>query len=470
MDRRLNGCLYLAPEGGDLAIVTDAGLSSCLGLPAGARASEPKGGALNGLGSIDGAESVLILTSTRIGDAAIRKRLAKAGLSMLSSHIVMPSFANPRWLLPNDRDLIRNCGNIVKPSSLKARAAWRVTRALNIAGRPELVFPDRVVVAMRASTRRSSGALKGFLSKVMNDDGIDLVLYTGANGYYYQKFTAQVMDRKRGTIAYAKIARTEQARKRVEDEARALKELESMSLSLMKAPRHVFYGTMEGSGDTVLVQTPPPAGVSAVKRALDERHVKALSELFEKTRRCVKGSDIITRMDASLRTLSGARANRKKLFDAVESGLSKLRPALDGKEFHVGLSHGDFTPWNIYLKRQEMFVFDWELASQRAPLWDAYNFIIHSEHLIFGKGAKEIFALLKGERYSKLIGPYVERAGLPAHEARALLPLYLTEVLLYYIDLVSKYEFEGTREGIEGEVALMISELLKLALADIGNG
>lgn len=469
MDRRLGGCLYLAPEGRGLTIVTDAGLSSRLKLPLGARASEPKGGALNGL-SIAGNGAVLILASTRLGDAAIRKRLSKAGLSMVSSHIVMPSFSNPRWILPNDRNLIRNCGNIVKPSSLKAKTAWRVTQALNIAGRPELVFPDRIVVAARAGSENPAGVLKSFLSKVMDNDGIDIVLYTGANGYYYQKFTAQIMERKRGTIAYAKIASSGQARKRVEDESRALKELEALTLSRMKAPRSIFYGAMEGTGDAVLVQTPPPPGFSEIERGFDERHALALSELFEKTRSGVKGSAVLKKLDESLKRIESARKGRKRLFDAVESGLSKLRPTLEGKELRFGLSHGDFTPWNIYLKGEEMFVFDWELAKIRAPLWDVYNFIVHSEHLIFGKNAKEIFALLKGERYSRLTGLYGEKTGLNAHEARVLLPLYLTEVLLYYIDLVSKYELEGTKEGIEGEVALMISELLDLALTDIGNG
>ncbi|MBI2412853.1 MAG: phosphotransferase [Deltaproteobacteria bacterium] len=388
---------------------------------------------------------------------------------MVSSHIVMPSFSNPRWILPNDKNLIRNCGNIVKPSSLKAKTAWRVTQALNIAGRPELVFPDRIVVAVRAGSKNPVGVLKSFLSKVMDNDGIDIVLYTGANGYYYQKFTAQIMERSRGTIAYAKIGSTDQARKRVEDESRALKELDALRLTRMKTPAHVFYGTMNGTGDAVLLQTPPPPGFSDVERGLDERHIGALSELFEKTRHGVKGSDVLARAEAALKTLPGERGNRKKLFDAVERGLSKLCPALEGKELRFGLSHGDFTPWNIYLKGTEMFVFDWELAKIRAPLWDAYNFIVHSEHLIFGKGAKEIFALLKGERYSRLTGLYGEKTGLGAHDARVLLPLYLTEVLLYYIDLVSKYELEGTKEGIEGEVALMISELLRLALADIGN-
>lgn len=468
MDRRLGGCLYLAPAG-DLTVVTDAGLSARLDLPAGARAVEPSGGALNGLGSVDGGSAVLILASTRLSDAAVRKRLSKAGFDLLSSHIVMPSFSNPRWLLPNDRNLIRNCGNIIKPSSLKAKTAWRVTKALNIAGRPELVLPDRVIVAARAGSRHSGGVLKAFLSRVLNEDGIDLVMYTGANGYYYQKFTAQVMDRKRGTVAYAKIGNTEQARQRVEDEARTLKELESIPLSNMKAPRPVFFGTIEGTSDKILVQTPPPPGYSEMGRVLDERHINALSELFERTKRVVRGAEVLERADGSLKRLSGARATQKRLLEAAEDGLSTLRPALDGKDFRFGLSHGDFTPWNIYFKRQEMFVFDWELAQPRAPLWDAYNFIVHSEHLIFGRDAKEISALLKGERYSKLIGLYGDKAGLPAHEARALLPLYLTEVLLYYIDLVSKYELEGTREGVESEVALMISELLKLALIDIGN-
>ncbi len=468
MDRRLGGCLYLAPAG-DLTVVTDAGLSARLNLPAGARAAEPSGGALNALGSVDGGSAVLILASTRLGDSAIKKRLAKAGLSMLSSHIVMPSFANPRWLLPNDRNLIRNCGNIVKPSSLKAKTAWRVTKALNIAGRPEIVFPDRVIMAARAGSKNSVGVLKDFLSKVLVADEIDLIIYTGANGYY-QKFTAQVMDRQAETIAYAKIASTVQARKRVEDESNALKGLGSIKLSRMKTPGHVFFGTIDGGGDTVLVQTPPPAGFSDVARVLDERHASALSELFEKTNMAVKGSQVIARAEASLKRLSGARGTQRRLIEAVEGGIKRLRAALDGKDLRLGLSHGDFTPWNVYLKGQELFVFDWELAAMRAPLWDIYNFILHSETLISGRDAKGIFAELKAERYSKLTGLYEERTGTGANDTFALLSLYLVEVLLHYIDVAARHEEAGLKRDTEGEkVTRNASMLLGLALDHIDN-
>ena len=461
--------MYLLPAGKGLTVIADGSIPARLNLPEGAKAIEPYGDAFKGLGAAESTGPFLILISTRRSEASIRKMLSKAGLQMLSSHIAMPSFQNPRWLLPNDRELLRNSCGMVKPTSLKAKTAWRITRALNAAGRPELVFPDRVVVAARAGAENYPGGLSQILSKVLSVDNLELFIYTGTNGYF-QKFTVQVTSRGRGTIGFAKISQTPQARKRIEDESNALKELGAMELACMKVPRCLFFGPLEGTMDSVLVQSSPPSDFSEMARILDERHVDALSELFLKTKRQVKGIDIISRFGSCLEKLTGRREAQDPLVKAVQSGLDRLRPALEGKEFYYGLSHGDFTPWNLYLNGPALFAFDWELAAMRGAMCDMYNFILHSETLIANSGAKRIFAEMKDGKYSDLVRLFEKDSGTGAGSSRAYLPLYLIEALLYYIDLASKHEQAGLGTDTEGaKVAGTASELLHLALADMSN-
>ena len=47
----------------------------------------------------------------------------------------------------------------------------------------------------------------------------------------------------------------------------------------------------------------------------------------------------------------------------------------DTEQVAVSVSHGDFTPWNMYCDEQRLYVYDWELAQNGIPmLFDLYHF------------------------------------------------------------------------------------------------
>ena len=52
-------------------------------------------------------------------------------------------------------------------------------------------------------------------------------------------------------------------------------------------------------------------------------------------------------------------------------------------ETPIAYSHGDFTPWNMYLSKDQLHLYDWELASIHRPiLFDLFHFIFQSHVLI----------------------------------------------------------------------------------------
>ncbi len=64
------------------------------------------------------------------------------------------------------------------------------------------------------------------------------------------------------------------------------------------------------------------------------------------------------------------------------------------------LSHGDFTPWNMYIFKEKVYAFDWELASTDKPvLFDLFHFIFQSKTLLgnnsYNQFKKEIINLNK---------------------------------------------------------------------------
>jgi aminoglycoside phosphotransferase (APT) family kinase protein len=71
----------------------------------------------------------------------------------------------------------------------------------------------------------------------------------------------------------------------------------------------------------------------------------------------------------------------KKLFQVVPVGES----------VPVSVSHGDFTPWNMYCDEQRLYVYDWEMARNGMPmLFDLFHFTYQSLILQQRKGYAEV--------------------------------------------------------------------------------
>ena len=67
--------------------------------------------------------------------------------------------------------------------------------------------------------------------------------------------------------------------------------------------------------------------------------------------------------------------------------------------FSCSISHGDFTPWNIYVKPDGLGIIDWELSVDQVPLFfDFFHFLFQSEILL----SKASYCSVKEEIYAAL--------------------------------------------------------------------
>ncbi len=65
--------------------------------------------------------------------------------------------------------------------------------------------------------------------------------------------------------------------------------------------------------------------------------------------------------------------------DVVRSTIDGVVNRFSGKVVSFSASHGDFTPWNMFVERGSLFVFDWEYAKFTCPpLLDRYHFFSQS--------------------------------------------------------------------------------------------
>ena len=92
--------------------------------------------------------------------------------------------------------------------------------------------------------------------------------------------------------------------------------------------------------------------------------------------------------------------NSKQLSSFSELALKNLEFINTKDQVLCSLSHGDFTPWNMYICKEKVYAFDWELASTDKPvLFDLFHFIFQSKTLLGNKSynqfKKEIINLNK---------------------------------------------------------------------------
>lgn len=153
-------------------------------------------------------------------------------------------------------------------------------------------------------------------------------------------------------------------------------------------------------------------------------HIKALKEIEKKTLRClpIKFVPVYRTLREDLKSLT------KKQDERVPQGiLRKLQFLFDGIRtdtiVRTCLSHGDFTPWNMYVGKEKMALYDWELSNPCMPIgFDAFHFIIQQGILVERKSWKAIYADIREK-----LAPY--------YDIKRYLKYYILFNTVYYLKI-----------------------------------
>ncbi len=121
-------------------------------------------------------------------------------------------------------------------------------------------------------------------------------------------------------------------------------------------------------------------------------------------------------------------ARLRLVYDAVWSRAQVMMAA----------SHGDFTPWNVRYKADELHIIDWEYYSAARPaLYDVFHFIYQEGVLV-----KKLPYIAIRKQIDELLAQPSLSAFLTSNNIDAGFTelLYLTDVVSYYIDRYSRQE------------------------------
>ncbi|CAN5576884.1 hypothetical protein BH11BAC2_BH11BAC2_08960 [soil metagenome] len=194
------------------------------------------------------------------------------------------------------------------------------------------------------------------------------------------------------TVGFVKIPVTEKSSELVKNECDMISELGKYDFSTLSLPR--ISGKVTG---TARISNVKPAFTIPADR-ITAIHVRAMAELYALSheRKAITETaawtSITNNMEWMKRELlftNGMDATKTRRLIHLLRKLFNTLPI--GESVAVSVSHGDFTPWNMYCDEQRLYVYDWELARNGIPmLFDLYHFTFQSTILQQRKDYKAV--------------------------------------------------------------------------------
>jgi hypothetical protein len=271
-------------------------------------------------------------------------------------YLLIPGIKNPRWLILNNKNVIRNHGAIIKPTSLKAKIIWNLAKILNKFNLFSLIFPHRMIAKNTSLSNKFYDV----------DDLEATILYTGAIGRF-QKFTLQYSDFNFKPLLFLKIANTEYGIQKISNEKEALKSLNAFTFNNMVIPKLVdtvkkynFYGLVQNN-------------------ILNNETVTSIYSDFDKLAMC----EFYTQCEYKEVIFSDYL--KKIGFEYSFFNFPTLTDYF--KQYNNSIllltsSHGDYIPWNRFCSEGTVKIIDWENFDYRPIFYDVCYFIIHKIILI----------------------------------------------------------------------------------------
>ena len=221
-------------------------------------------------------------------------------------------------------------------------------------------------------------------------------LFTGTRGEN-RKIILEINDGDH-TTHFIKISFSDKAKKNLQNEIDMLTTLNKYDYTSLSMP-HVEEGRVKGTARLSNIKP----GIVIPAQRITEIHLKALAELYN-----VHHEEKIILETAAWQTIENNLQwmyNEHPLINNMDEFKTRRIIHLLGKlstslpvdmEIPVSVSHGDFTPWNMYMDSKRLYVYDWELAKNGIPmLFDLFHFVFQSQVLLLRKDFSEIKESIK---------------------------------------------------------------------------
>jgi Phosphotransferase enzyme family len=298
-------------------------------------------------------------------------QLRSEGFASVREYALLPSASAARWAIPLERPSWTVSGlQIYSPFSTRARLLKRLLVPIARTGWKGWAR-DRVLLASRKPL-----PIESLMRDATGESSPVSAFSLGTSGRF-RKLTVQVTRPNGELLGYLKLPLTSSANQRVQREAAALEQLGSCAALQSQIPRVLHAGAWAGA--SILFQSAGPAESAPVK--FDRLCREFLDKLwsFKKVNR--PGNALVEEVGARWKTVETKLDSQWRSL--ATATLARASRDLNDVSVECGITHGDFAPWNTRLLHGELYVFDWESASERVPrLWDVFHYHVQVESLL----------------------------------------------------------------------------------------
>lgn len=200
-------------------------------------------------------------------------------------------------------------------------------------------------------------------------DEIDISVFEGTPSVH-QKTTLQISWQKH-IFGYCKLSEKEEIKTIFKHEQQVLDTLNQNGIK--QIPACIYRGILKGNMD-LFVQTTTKTNSSEIVHGMNKHHWDFLTHLSIQTKQQTPFGDtdfnnMLERLSSQLEHLS------EKDVVVVSFALAQVREHFENNLVSFSVYHGDFTPWNMFVQKNELFVFDWEYAQLTYPPYlDYFHF------------------------------------------------------------------------------------------------
>lgn len=280
--------------------------------------------------------------------------------------------------------------------------------------------------------------LYGKLCQLLGTDRLEFAVFCGTP-CVHQKLTIQLSLEQR-ILGYCKVSDSKEVAELFNRENALLRLLKKAGVN--NVPRILFAGEWR-NGVYMLVQTTRKTDRSQVIHEWGHLHDGFLRDMAVKTKQRLifEETDYYKTLNELSMHLDWLPSDEGRAL--VRGVLEKVFNENKHKMVEYSAYHADFTPWNMFVEQDRLFVFDWEYAQMTyPPMLDRYHFF--TQTAIFEKHwqADEIMAYAQS-----FDGDWIDKA----------------EYQLYLLDIIARFTIRE-RGNIGGDIAHSMDiwiELLK---------
>jgi hypothetical protein len=379
----------------------------------------------------------------------VSRRAAPEGHVELERYTVFPTDGDPKLLISARSSKVRSAAlrRVGSESTQAMKLLRRIGSELAKTGLDQLATGADIILSVDAKSvaeapgDREPMTIVEYLEASLGVPGLHIAATIGPLRPN-RKPVLQVMDADGKLVAFAKVGWDQSTRQMVTREAEVLNGMLDEELRDVIVPDVLHFGSWRGL--TVLATEP----LDHADAGVPGEHLVRIG-VTEIARH--RGVTSATLADSSwLRNLEHRARHAGRIDDELLHRIAAITSKYGNVSIDFGFSHGDWAPWNMARLGRKLGVWDWERASDEAPL--GIDLIHNQFQQAFHRSNQQVTAAV--EFAESEVAEDLDRLGVSPSNRWLLTSLYLLELSQRYDEsaLVSDPKIRNTRRDLLAEL------------------